>query len=215
MIITHDINDISPLLYGKKVFVFDFDGTIADTEPLHWQAYNICLSEFNITLSDDYIRRYIGNTEINIYKMIKEDFKIEFDEADFFEKRISIYLELCKTQNLQPYEFFADLYRKYRDTRFSILSSQKTFVINKLLKQWELQSVFDKILSVAAGDISKAEVLQNVDNFYGCLNSEIVLFEDANKYLALAKNEKIVAIGVQNQYNHLTLKDCDAIVRVK
>jgi len=36
---------------SKKMYLFDFDGTLAETETLQWKAYNMCLEEYNIVLS--------------------------------------------------------------------------------------------------------------------------------------------------------------------
>ncbi|WHH57825.1 HAD hydrolase-like protein [Petroclostridium sp. X23] len=212
MIKTKDIREIGSLLESKKVFIFDFDGTIADTETLHWAAYDICLSEFNIALTKKHIDRYIGNAEIKIYSMLKDDFGISFDDDTFFDKRISIYLELIKKKDLKPFNFFMDLFNKYRDICFCILSSQKLNIINDLLKLWDLDSAFDKIISVASGDMSKADILSDTYHYYGAYNNEVVLFEDTNRNLALAQQERILAIGIEHQYNKSVLVDCNAII---
>lgn len=37
-------------LEGKKLFIFDFDGTVADTSPLHAQAFEQILAPFGVTV---------------------------------------------------------------------------------------------------------------------------------------------------------------------
>lgn len=209
---TKDIKDISSLLEAKKTLIFDFDGTIADTESFHWEAYHHCLSEFDVVLTKKHIDRYIGNTESKIYRMIKEDFDIDFDEEVFLKKRISIFLELIKHKDLKPFKFFMDILNTYSDRKFNILSSQKEYIITTLLKLWDLESYFDNIISVEKGDISKAAVLKDTYKYFGAYNNEVVLFEDTNRNLTLAKNESIVAIGVEHNFNKSLLKDCDAIL---
>jgi len=43
-------NDICRILHGKKLLIFDFDGTIADTTPLHAQAFAEVLAPYEITV---------------------------------------------------------------------------------------------------------------------------------------------------------------------
>ena len=41
--------------------LFDLDGTLADTEPLHWQAYNAVLGEFGVAVDlEEYRRHWIA-----------------------------------------------------------------------------------------------------------------------------------------------------------
>ncbi|MBM3771087.1 MAG: HAD family phosphatase, partial [Acidimicrobiia bacterium] len=41
--------------------VFDFDGVIANSEPLHFQGFQHVLSNVGVMLSEaDYYRRYLG-----------------------------------------------------------------------------------------------------------------------------------------------------------
>lgn len=38
------------LLHGKRLLIFDFDGTVADTSPLHAKAFNQALSSLGVTV---------------------------------------------------------------------------------------------------------------------------------------------------------------------
>ena len=44
-----------------KAIVFDFDGVLADSEPLHLRAYQQVLSRFGVDFSrEDYYANYLG-----------------------------------------------------------------------------------------------------------------------------------------------------------
>ncbi|HET8775465.1 MAG TPA: HAD hydrolase-like protein, partial [Thermoanaerobaculia bacterium] len=46
---------------GVGAIVFDFDGVLADSEPLHLRCYQEVLSEIGITLGrDEYYEQYLG-----------------------------------------------------------------------------------------------------------------------------------------------------------
>ena len=53
---------------------FDFDGVIADTEPLHLRAYQAVLEPDGITLDkDDYYARYLGYDDAGLFQALAED----------------------------------------------------------------------------------------------------------------------------------------------
>ena len=57
-----------------QAIVFDFDGVIANSEPLHLQAFQQALSEEGISLTpSDYYRRYLGFDDVGVFQAIASD----------------------------------------------------------------------------------------------------------------------------------------------
>lgn len=53
---------------------FDFDGVIADSEPLHLRAYQAVLKDDGIELShDDYHKRYLGYDDVGLFQALAKD----------------------------------------------------------------------------------------------------------------------------------------------
>lgn len=54
-----------------RAIVFDFDGVIANSEPLHFAAFRDVLAEEGIALSEaDYYSRYLGFDDIGVFRAI-------------------------------------------------------------------------------------------------------------------------------------------------
>ena len=54
-----------------KAIVFDFDGVIANSEPLHFTAYRDVLAEESIALTErDYYDRYLGFDDVGAFRAI-------------------------------------------------------------------------------------------------------------------------------------------------
>jgi beta-phosphoglucomutase-like phosphatase (HAD superfamily) len=64
---------------------FDFDGVIADSEPLHLRAYQSVLQRDGIHLThDEYYQRYLGYDDVGLFETLAKDrgLKIDRDKID-------------------------------------------------------------------------------------------------------------------------------------
>ena len=57
-----------------RAIVFDFDGVIANSEPLHFQAFRDVLAAEGMTLSErDYYDRYLGFDDVGVFRALGID----------------------------------------------------------------------------------------------------------------------------------------------
>ncbi len=63
-----------------RAFIFDFDGVIADSEQLHFRAFNTVLNQYGVIIEQsDYWQKYLGFTDKEAYQRISEDYGLGFD----------------------------------------------------------------------------------------------------------------------------------------
>ena len=61
--------------------VFDFDGVIADSEPLHLKAFQQALAEENVVLShDEYYARYLGYDDVGVFAAVARDRRLAWTD---------------------------------------------------------------------------------------------------------------------------------------
>lgn len=211
------LKDIQFLLNNKKCFIFDLDGTIADTETLHWEAYNVILAEYGVHLTNEHVQKYIGHSEISIYQMIKSDFSIDFNDEEFMQRRIDIYLDLVAQKNLLPYPFIYEILENSKVPNV-IVTSQIPPVVDRLIELWELDRYFPREVRFCChdGTYNKRDIYKNLSAYIGINHTlspgEIVLFEDSLHYLVEGQRLGLVTVGVEHRYNRNSLKNCDAIM---
>ena len=64
-----------------QAIVLDFDGVIADSEPLHLKAFQRTLAEEGIELgADDYYSRYLGYDDVGLFQALARDRAIAMSE---------------------------------------------------------------------------------------------------------------------------------------
>ena len=57
-----------------RAVVFDFDGVIANSEPLHYRAFREVFEESGMTFSEqDYYGRYLGFDDVGVFKAVATD----------------------------------------------------------------------------------------------------------------------------------------------
>src|SRR5262245_11771486 len=70
-----------------RAIVFDFDGVIANTEPLHYQAFHDVLGADGVELTEqDYYGHYLGYSDVGAFRRISEDRGLGWSE----ERLVSI-----------------------------------------------------------------------------------------------------------------------------
>ena len=189
------MNDLQELIKKKKIAVFDLDGTIADTEYLHWMAHEELLKEWGVTLSRENILKYIGNNEYKIFAMMEKDFNISIDKEKAKKKRLDIFRELVTKYNILPFKKILKIIKNFKGKKI-ILSSQSQDIIEELLKIWEIYKYFDEIISLENSMQDKSEIIMQI----GC-SKDIVWFEDSVLTIKKSKSKGYDIVGVKNRYN--------------
>lgn len=212
MIKAKNIKDLEKLINNKKVFVCDFDGVVAHTEKLQLDAFNIVLEKYNVNISKEIWLNCIGKSELEIYKIIKNKFNVEFDEEKILKERLIVYLNLVKKTELEPFPTFMELLNKYSKMKFYILTSNKEDIVKNMLEYWNILSRFEKVISVSSGKTTKKDILSNTNEHFGVEKSDIVYLEDMNRNLKMAKELNITTIGIEHEFNYKLLENCDAII---
>jgi beta-phosphoglucomutase len=65
-----------------QAIVFDFDGVIADSEPLHFRAFQQALAEDGLELSPkEYYSRYLGYDDVGAFQAYGEDHGLPMEAA--------------------------------------------------------------------------------------------------------------------------------------
>ena len=91
--------------------VFDFDGVIADSEPLHFEGFRRVLARQGVTLAkSDYYEKYLGYDDAGAFRAALADHGQSFDDgriAGLVEDKLALFPDVLAGQPV-IYEGAAD-----------------------------------------------------------------------------------------------------------
>ena len=143
-----------------KAVIFDFDGVIADSEPIHCRAFLDVLPRYGITLTrEDYYRRYLGYSDIDCVRILGEDLRRPFDTGTIgqvLEDKRLRFEELLRSQDtLMPgVPAFVNMLIR-AEIRLAICSGALRSDIRLMLAGTRLAETFQVI--VTAEDVARGK----------------------------------------------------------
>ncbi len=199
-----------------EIYIFDFDGTLINSEPFHKKAHNLVLNEIlgkEIVLTDQMFSKYIGKSDIQIYDEYKVDFNVDFDKDKMIAKKVAYATDLLSDDSVKIFDYFFELAKEKGNKRFYIVSNQNYVLLMKVLEQKRIKKYFDKIFSLPKLGVKKDYFLQNLDLYIDNSTRKTIIFEDSNAVLGLAKQLGMFAVGIETYMNAGKLSNADTIIK--
>lgn len=209
---------LKQILSKKECFIFDMDGTITDTEPLHFAAYQRTLQEFfpeMLLTEEEFLTCYVGHPETEIYALLKQAHHITFADDAFFVRRIEHLFSLVRETHLTTAPFYRQICSMFPDKKRVMLTSQRPEVLKRFRQEVDFGGYLSQYISVADLPGGKKVRLENPIEYFGYAPEKIVIFEDYAPTLSCARKNGIYAVGVQHRFNRLDDGCCDARIDIQ
>lgn len=132
---------------GKKfeAFLFDFDGTVADTMPVHLNAWNKALAVHGLTLSSQQHMEWAGRPTREILKLLSEKHGILLPVEEFLkEKEVHYMGSLADVKGIVP---VVDLIRaSHGKIPMAVVSGSRRKPIETTLTQLKMNQFFELLV---------------------------------------------------------------------
>jgi beta-phosphoglucomutase-like phosphatase (HAD superfamily) len=164
--------------------IWDFDGVVADSEPLHAESYRALLAEAGHHVPEDFFVKYIGNTESEIWQQLAQDgFAVDASTESLSSRRQHVFRSLARG-SLRPSWLAAEMVPLFNELGVAqtIVSNGDPGTIAALLDEWDLRLDLDHRPTSADGRmLDKSDRLRQL-----VCGHRSVTIEDNPGYLAIA-----------------------------
>jgi HAD superfamily hydrolase (TIGR01509 family) len=133
-----------------QTVIFDMDGVIVDTEPVHNYAYYQHFKELGIEVSAEMFATFTGNSTKNVFEKIKNHFGIAEDIPTLVEKKRSLFNDAFDTkEDLFLLEGVEELIKQLHQNGIQLIlaSSSSKVTINRVFNRFKLHTYFSHIVS--------------------------------------------------------------------
>ncbi len=199
-----------------KALIFDLDGTLANTELLHYRAWRQTLLKNGVEeFSFDDFRFFIGTSNEKVAgDYIKRD-NIQKEISTLVLEKQVLYLDLIPEIELFP-DVAATITQFYPDYRLALASSSHKKEIDAIVTSHNLADFFELIVG---GDMVKhkkpaPEIYLKVQQTLGVNSDECIAFEDSEHGLNSAKNAGLYGVAIPNEFTqHHDFSRADLILK--
>jgi HAD superfamily hydrolase (TIGR01509 family) len=137
-----------------KAYLFDCDGTVADSMPLHYIAWRRVLSEWKCEFSEDLFYAWGGMPVAEIIATLNEKHGLNMPVEDVSRRKEGFYLEILPQLKAVP-EVLEHIEASHGKIPFAVVSGSTRDSVTASLQTLKILDRFDTL--VCAGDYQKSK----------------------------------------------------------
>lgn len=185
-------------LESARGLIFDCDGTLTDSMPVHYVAWKATFKRYGIDFSEQRFYALAGAPSNKIVALLAGEAGIELDAAKVGDEKEHAFLDLLP--EVKPVERVVDLVHQNLGTRpLAVASGGYRWVIDRQLETIGLTGKFDAIVTAEDTKRHKPEpdVFLEAARQLGVPAEDCFVFEDGDLGLEAAKRAGMAAIDVR------------------
>ncbi len=187
---------------GKiKAVIFDFDGTLVDSEKNYYISDRNFLKEFGIQFTPEMQKEVSGMGNLNFIRKLKKEYGIEGSEEKLLKIKNEHYLKIAinNTQVFPEMQRLLDILKE-NNYKLAVASGSSPNILEILLKETRLNKYFDVVVSSESENIKHGkphpDIYLETARKLGFLPSECTAVEDSKYGVEAAKNANMTCIAV-------------------
>lgn len=193
-----------------KAAIFDMDGVVVNTEPLHHKAYHQMFTDVNIEVPDELYASFTGQSTLEICQKLCHHFGLPLGPETLVELKRDHFRLLFETDtSLALIDGVLDLIKDYHSNGLKLVlgSSASMENINNIFTRFDLDQYFVAKFSGTDLKASKPhpEIFEICADATGFKRHECLVIEDSTNGIQAAKAAGIYCAG----YDSFHSKDQD------
>ena len=187
-----------------KTVIFDMDGVLVNSEPLHHEVSLIQFKDLNIEVTDDIFATFTGNSNKMIYQKLKDRFQLPHKIEDLILAKNNLFIDAFDKKedlHLMPgvKDLIVDLHKN--GIQLIVASSSEMEIIDKVFERFDLDQYFTH--KVSGNDFPESKpnpaIFLKAASYSKAPIEECVIIEDSTNGIKAAKAAGIFCIAYKSE----------------
>lgn len=191
-----------------KTVIFDMDGVIVDTEPVHKYAYFKHFEELKIDVSEELYATFTGNSTKNVYQKIKDQFGIFTEVEELVLRKRSLFNDAFDTKpDLELISGVENLIKDLHESGIELIlaSSASKSTITRVFNRFNLDPYFSH--KVSGEDFPKSKpdptIFLHAASLSKNQKEDCIIIEDSTNGVKAACAAGIYCLGYNSENSKL------------
>ncbi|MCS7461071.1 HAD family hydrolase [Paenibacillus doosanensis] len=185
-----------------KAVIFDMDGVLINSEPLHFKVEQMAFNRLGIPADMEELESYVGMTNPDMWSRVKEKHNLEASLEELIEWQVQMKLNELQQSAEGPIDGVPELLGLLKDRRIAVglaSSSPKSFIL-AVLDKLGIAEYFSAVVS--GEEVGKGkpapDVYLRAAALLGVAPTDCVAVEDSRHGVRAAQAAGMKCIGFQN-----------------
>jgi HAD superfamily hydrolase (TIGR01509 family) len=186
-----------------QAFIFDMDGVIIDSEPIHSRVKMDTFQHFGLPFEEKNLVKYMGRTSRELFvDVLKNENRWDLDVDDITDFKHKHYLEVLEHGDIEPVAGAVELIHTLHEAGvpLGLATSSNRKVIRIVLDRFGLEGCFSSIIS--GNDLPESkpnpEIYLRTAQNLNLDPATCVVLEDTKNGVLAAKRAGMQCIGYRN-----------------
>ncbi len=201
-----------------QAVIFDMDGVLIDSEPLHIELETKMIIELNIPLNKEMYYRFAGTTSLSMWKILVDESKLDKNPKMLSAQSDRRFIDILLTTNkVNLFDGVKDVLSKLKGLGIplALASSSSKEVVNAVLNKFDLEGFFNVVVTGSDVQHSKPhpEIFLKASQMINISPSHCVVVEDSPNGIKAAKLAGMNCIGFASPSNKHEITDATYIIK--
>ncbi len=186
----------------EKFVIFDMDGVLVDSEPIHMELEKLLFKQLNIDVSTTLHHSFVGMAPKRVWETLIREFSLTHTVEELFQLEKEVKHTELQARQIQCIPAVDTLLATLKENgyRLSVASSSPHLIIDLVLKKLDFRHYFDYVVSsedVRDGKPSP-DIFLEVAQRYQVAPSRFIVIEDSSNGVKAARAAGMKCIGYKS-----------------